>query len=211
MFNIILNILILILSITFFTIIISLINSSTESIILTKFGPNIRFFFSIIGTPIHELSHAIMCIFFRHTIVDVKLLNLDTNSNIAGYVYHKYDNNNLYQKIGNFFIGIAPIYIGFAILCIIYIHLMQSPKELSFWIGLLLCQHILIHMRCSKEDFKNSLSGMIAFIFSLIIIALINPNIIVYLNKMLFKYGFLTILISGINFLFFFLIKNKKW
>ena len=62
----------------------------------------------LIGTPIHELSHALMCIVFRHKITEIKLFKLDA-SGTMGSVTHSYNPKNLYQKIGCFFIGVAPI------------------------------------------------------------------------------------------------------
>ena len=62
-----------------------------------------------IGTPIHELGHAIMCWVFHHKVIEVKLFNPDKESGVLGYVNHSYDPRSIYQKIGNFFIGIAPI------------------------------------------------------------------------------------------------------
>ena len=65
---------------------------------------------SIIGTPVHELGHAVFCLIFGHKIVDIKLLQF--NSNVLGYVSHTYNPKNIYHRIGNFFIGIGPIIFG---------------------------------------------------------------------------------------------------
>ncbi|MET1248706.1 hypothetical protein ABWW58_07960 [Sporolactobacillus sp. STCC-11] len=62
-----------------------------------------------LGTPIHELSHAAMCLIFRHRVTEIKLLQAVDSSGTMGYVRHAYNPNSFYQRIGNLFIGIAPL------------------------------------------------------------------------------------------------------
>ena len=69
-----------------------------------------------LGTPIHELGHALFCVVFGHKITDIKLFQIDDESGTLGYVNHSYNPKNLWHKIGNYFIGVAPIICGSAVL-----------------------------------------------------------------------------------------------
>lgn len=69
-----------------------------------------------IGTTVHELSHALLCVVFGHQITEMSLFSPDTESGVLGYVRHSWDKKNLYQDLGLLFIGIAPLLMGSALL-----------------------------------------------------------------------------------------------
>lgn len=62
-----------------------------------------------LGTPVHELSHAAMCVLFRHRIDAISLFEPDLQSGRLGYVRHSWRKGNWFEELGNFFIGIAPL------------------------------------------------------------------------------------------------------
>lgn len=83
-----------------------------------------------IGTPVHELGHAIFCIIFGHKIQDIKLYTPNPVNGIIGYVNHTYNPKSTYQKIGNFFIGVGPIIFGAIIIYVALYYLAPNKNEI---------------------------------------------------------------------------------
>jgi hypothetical protein len=79
-----------------------------------------------IGTPIHEVGHALMCLIFGHKINSIKLFDINPKNSALGYVNHSYNKHNLYQLSGNFFISIGPIFSGSA--AILFFMYMLEPN-----------------------------------------------------------------------------------
>jgi len=70
---------------------------------------------SMIGTPVHELGHAIMCKIFCHRITGMKLWNPKPTNGVYGYVEHSYSKRNVWAKFGNMFIGMGPLFSGLGV------------------------------------------------------------------------------------------------
>lgn len=101
-----------------FGIVLNFIESKNNELIQQSLGINFIIFTGFIGTVVHELSHMLMAFIFNHKIIKVELFRpfKYKEDGVLGYVRHTYNPSNLYQQIGNFFIGIAPM--GFGTLAI---------------------------------------------------------------------------------------------
>ena len=86
----------------------------------------------LIGTPVHELSHAFFCVLFGHRIKRICLWTPHPENGNIGYVTHTYKRRNLWHQIGNFFIGIAPIIGGGAVLLLLLYLLLPESATIAF-------------------------------------------------------------------------------
>lgn len=109
-----------------------------------------------VGTPVHELGHAIFCIIFRHRIDEIKLFSPNSQDGTLGYVNHSYDSNSIYQKVGNFFIGIGPILFGTFVLYILLYFLLPNAKEVLSSI----CSQGKVLVKFSHGEFSNIFSSL---------------------------------------------------
>lgn len=116
LYNIILQVIYTIGIVIIFGLIIALCNKTFYK--LFDYSDKIIFATSILGTPIHEIGHAIFCVLFGHKIIKIKLFQND-ESGVLGYVEHSYNPRNVYHQIGNFFIAIGPIVFGSFILLLL--------------------------------------------------------------------------------------------
>lgn len=81
-----------------------------------------------IGTPVHEIGHAIFCFIFLHKIKKIKLFDPDSRDGTIGYVIHSYNSKNLWHRIGNFFIGVGPVIFGSLVLYAAMFYLVPGMK-----------------------------------------------------------------------------------
>ena len=130
-FSIIFSMLFLIVS---FGLIMDFLERLTLSYGASMFGKKtVTYISAFIGTPIHELGHLFFAVLFGHTITKVQLIPKkgSINQGILGCVQHSWNNKNFYQKFGNFFIGIGPMFSGpITILIILRIFLPETYFDL---------------------------------------------------------------------------------
>lgn len=91
----------------------------TQRRLAERFGWNAVLWTGWLGTPIHELSHVLACYLFRHRVDEVVFFEPDRESGRLGYVRHSYRHDNWFQRLGNVFIGIAPLVGGSIVLTLL--------------------------------------------------------------------------------------------
>jgi len=113
--------------------VMNMISKRTTRLGSQLFGEKIYIYgFASIGTAVHELGHAVFALLFAHKIEKIVLFSPNNDEGTLGYVNHSYNKKNIYQNIGNFFIGIGPIIFGpFIISIIVYLLTGQSIIAIS--------------------------------------------------------------------------------
>ncbi|MCL2225825.1 MAG: hypothetical protein FWB96_12730 [Defluviitaleaceae bacterium] len=146
-----------------------------------------------VGVTFHELSHLVTAIIFRHKINEVKLFRPFQSKidGTLGYVNHSWNSRSIYQKVGNFFIGTAPMFFGaglmFVLLRIAFPYafapvteIAEIPRALvsafggilnyanlfSIWTLILFFVSIFIcpYMHMSWADIKGATSGAVVLV-----------------------------------------------
>jgi len=115
----------------FFGLLLYLIARLTRTTFVKSIGQNFDIYVTgWIGTPVHELGHALFCIPFFHKITEIKLFTPKSGNGSLGHVNHSYNTGNLWQAIGNFFIGLGPILFGSAVIYILMRYLLPDYTQL---------------------------------------------------------------------------------
>jgi hypothetical protein len=73
----------------------------------------------IVGTPIHELSHAAACVLFGMRIIKMGLYAPNRATGTLGYVSFAYNPNSTLHAIGLVVQGIAPLLMGYLIFIVV--------------------------------------------------------------------------------------------
>ena len=200
--------------------IISLINNLSQKLQLSSGGRIMVYLFGFIGVSVHEFSHYIFCILFKHKITEVKFFKPNWDTVVLGYVNHSYNTKSLFQSIGQVFISMAPMIVGSSLIILlskafdissIGLKSILSNPLLGFksmiFIYIFIC--ISSYMICSLQDFKNCFKAVICtFIFILICILLFPGMFVAIYNGLLF---ILKLVLINLAFSFFmFLILTRR-
>ena len=102
-----------------FALIIHWFEKVSQRRLVERFGWRSVLWTGWLGTPIHELSHALMCRVFQHRVDEIALFEPDEESGRLGYVRHSFKVGNWFQELGNLFIGIAPLLGGSVVLAVL--------------------------------------------------------------------------------------------
>lgn len=80
--------------------------------VINKFGRKMVLVTGVIGTPIHEIAHALTAFFFGMKVTKIDLFKPDPVSSTLGSVEYRYVPTKHWHKIGMFFVGLAPLLAG---------------------------------------------------------------------------------------------------
>ncbi|MFH1131868.1 MAG: hypothetical protein V1754_11075 [Pseudomonadota bacterium] len=108
-----------------------------------------------LGVSAHEFAHLVMAKFFAHRIVAWKLFEPDPVSGTLGYVRHSYSRKSAWQVLGNFFIGMAPVFFGGLLLYGLFWWILPTEK-----LGLLLQNTLFLGQGTQK---KQALTFLVVF------------------------------------------------
>jgi hypothetical protein len=166
-----------------FGLLIQFISQLTFRSLLNAYGSRGTYVVSWLGTPIHELGHALFCLIFGHRIEDMKLFKPDPNTGTLGYVYHTWNPKNPWHVVGNFFIGIGPIIMGCAALfALFYFLIPDGPRVWDSIVGGAAVLEGSASIRSYFSVFGDSTLAIIRLIFDVTNIATWRFWVFLYLS-----------------------------
>jgi len=117
--------------------------------------------FGWLGCSVHELSHAFFALIFGHKISEITLFEPNSNGESLGHVSHSYNKKSIYQKTGNFFIGISPLLFGGIVLflCVLLLFHFDVTALSTFRIS----PHVLSDFALLKQIGLNIWNSLITF------------------------------------------------
>lgn len=145
----------------------------------------------LIGVPVHELSHALAVKIFGMSVLEIALYKPDPESKSLGYVNYGYRPANIVHGVGRFFVGIAPLIGGsalvYGLLSAVSLPLLNdypvggisaTASSVGAWISdlatamntpaqiavIVVAMMIATHATPSKADMRGAASGIISLV-----------------------------------------------
>jgi len=110
--------------------ILAVLQKKTSALYQQAFGWRGILWTAIIGTPVHEIGHVFFAKLFRHKIEHISLFTPNKETGGLGHVDHSYKKSSIYQTVGNFFVGAAPLIFGIAVITLLIYVLLPTGKDL---------------------------------------------------------------------------------
>ncbi|NCB62548.1 MAG: hypothetical protein EOM52_02875 [Clostridia bacterium] len=109
-------------------LVLGLIEGRATAFLMSVFGWGGIVATGLVGTPIHELGHFLTAKLFGFRVTDVALFRpvAGKADGVLGYVSYTYDQGSLWQQLGCFFVGIAPMVLG--VLAILLLLRLLTPE-----------------------------------------------------------------------------------
>ncbi|MEX0380044.1 metalloprotease family protein [Leuconostoc sp. MS02] len=123
-----------------------------------------------LGVVIHELSHLLVALIFNHKIVNFKLWQI-SDDGVLGYVNHTYNPKSFYQRLGNVFIGLAPI----LVLTLVFYALTKITYDSLWQISVIIffLPSFILGFNLSKADWINFWYGTPFYLIVIIVTSVI--------------------------------------
>ena len=179
------------------------------------------YIFGIIGVTVHEFSHFIFCLIFKHKVESVKFFKPNWETGTMGYVHHTYNVRSLYQSIGQVFVSLAPMIVGssFIILLSRLFDISDIGLKSMFENPILMVKYITFiyificissYMICSWQDFKNCFSGIVCIFICIIICIFLFPGMFVVIYNGLLFILKLVLINLFLSFLMFLILSGAR-
>ncbi|MEA4965974.1 MAG: hypothetical protein VB055_09160 [Oscillospiraceae bacterium] len=104
-----------------FGLLIGLMEQRTQRLLLSAFGWMGVVVTGLVGTPVHELGHYLGCRIFGLRVTEMALFRPVAGriDGVLGYVGFTYDTGSVWQRLGCFFAGVAPLLFGTAVILLL--------------------------------------------------------------------------------------------
>ena len=154
-------------------------NNITKENILSNLGWEAYAVSGCIGVPVHEISRLAVHLIFRHRITGLSLYRpfKGREDGTLGYVNYNYNTRSLYQNIGLFFAGIAPMIGGtFVIVFMMKLLLPVTFNSFTFDIANVSFSNLFEVLGANLKNLVSMQDGVFFFVVFFLVACMIAIN-----------------------------------